>query len=41
LTLATSIKHLPLGVDRVHVVFNNNYGDHGQRNATTLIDMLK
>lgn len=39
--VATSIKHLSLGVDRVQVVFNNNYGDQGQRNATTLIEMLK
>ena len=39
--LATSIKHLALGVGRVQVVFNNNYGDQGQRNATTLIEMLK
>jgi hypothetical protein len=27
-------------VDRVQVVLNNNYGDQGQRNATTLIEML-
>jgi len=39
--LATSIKQLPRGVDRVQVVFNNNYGDQGQRNATTLIEILK
>jgi uncharacterized protein YecE (DUF72 family) len=39
--LATSIKQLARGVDRVQVVFNNNYGDQGQRNATTLIELLK
>jgi hypothetical protein len=26
--------HRRRGVDRVQVVFNNNYGDQGQRNAT-------
>ena len=34
--LAESIKELADRVARVHVIFNNNYEDQGQRNAATL-----
>jgi len=35
--LAESIKGLAGRVARVHVIFNNNYEDQGQRNASTLV----
>ena len=39
--LAASIKELAARVDRVHVIFNNNYEDQGQRNAATLFRLLR
>jgi uncharacterized protein YecE (DUF72 family) len=38
--LARSIRELSQKVDMTHVVFNNNYEDQGQRNATTLMEIL-
>ena len=38
--LAASISELACRVDRVHVIFNNNYQDQGQRNASTLSRLL-
>lgn len=38
--LAGSINDLAGRVDRVHVIFNNNYEDQGQRNASTLARLL-
>ena len=38
--LAASINELAAGVERVHVIFNNNYEDQGQRNASTLFRLL-
>ena len=40
-TLATSISELAARVGRVHVIFNNNYEDQGQRNASTLSRLLR
>jgi uncharacterized protein YecE (DUF72 family) len=39
--LAGDIKLVARKADTTHVLFNNNYGDQGQRGARTLIDMLK
>jgi len=39
--LATPIKKLSKHVEEVHVVFNNNYGDQGQRNGKSLEKILK
>ncbi len=39
--LAASIRRLAQRVAQVHVVFNNNYEDQGQRNATTLLQILQ
>ena len=39
--LAGSIKDLADRVARVHVIFNNNYEDQGQRNASTLWRLLR
>ena len=39
-TLASSIDELSNRVARVHVIFNNNYEDQGQRNAATLRRLL-
>lgn len=30
-----------IGAESVHVIFNNNYGDQGQRNARTLTQMIQ
>lgn len=38
--LAGKIIEIDKHVGRVHVVFNNNFEDQGQRNARTLISML-
>jgi len=38
---AGSIKDLAARVGRVHVIFNNNYEDQGQRNASTLVRLLR
>ncbi len=38
--LAQAIHRLAEQVARVHVIFNNNYEDQGQRNATTLMGLL-
>lgn len=38
--LAVRIKDLAATAVTTMVVFNNNYGDQGQRNATTLIELL-
>ena len=38
--LAGSIKDLAGRVGCVHVIFNNNYEDQGQRNASTLVRLL-
>jgi uncharacterized protein YecE (DUF72 family) len=37
---AGRLRQLARGVKRVHVIFNNNYEDQGQRNARTLRAML-
>ena len=39
--LATDIKALAPKAQNVHVLFNNNYQDQGQRGARTLTDFLK
>ncbi|KVL19467.1 DUF72 domain-containing protein [Burkholderia sp. MSMB1826] len=39
-TLAGSIRNIASHVDRTHVIFNNCFEDQGQRNATTLIEIL-
>lgn len=39
--LARSIEALAEQVARTHVIFNNNYEDQGQRNATTLMRLLR
>lgn len=39
--LAKSIKDLAGRVAQVHVIFNNNYEDQGQRNASTLVRLLR
>ena len=39
--LAKSINELAGRVERVHVIFNNNYEDQGQRNASTLVRLLR
>ncbi len=39
--LAGSIKDLAGHVGCVHVIFNNNYEDQGQRNASTLVRLLR
>lgn len=39
--LADAIRRLAERVARVHVIFNNNYEDQGQRNASTLIGLLQ
>ncbi|HVE88836.1 MAG TPA: DUF72 domain-containing protein [Burkholderiaceae bacterium] len=39
--LATSIRELATRSRRVHVIFNNNYEDQGQRNAATLRRLLR
>jgi uncharacterized protein YecE (DUF72 family) len=38
--LAGSIRAIAEKVAQVHVVFNNNYEDQGQRNATSLMEIL-
>jgi uncharacterized protein YecE (DUF72 family) len=38
--LASRIRRLSHDVEMTHVVFNNNMEDQGQRNATTLVEML-
>jgi uncharacterized protein YecE (DUF72 family) len=38
--LADSIRQLAGQLGIVHVIFNNNYEDQGQRNATTLMQLL-
>ena len=38
--LSDSIRDMAAKVGAMHIVFNNNYGDQGQRNATTLIRLL-
>ncbi|MFP5406181.1 MAG: DUF72 domain-containing protein, partial [Gammaproteobacteria bacterium] len=38
--LAASIRALALEVAELHVVFNNNYGDQGQRNAASMMAIL-
>ena len=38
--LATGIRRLADRVPTTHVVFNNNQGDQGQRNARSLIETL-
>ncbi len=38
--LAVSIKKLSAQATAVHVIFNNNYEDQGQRNAASLINLL-
>ena len=38
--LSKSIRDMAAKVGAMHVVFNNNYEDQGQRNATTLMRML-
>ena len=40
-SLAQSIDDLAGRVARVHVIFNNNYEDQGQRNASTLLRLLR
>ena len=39
--LAKSINDLAGRVRRVQVIFNNNYEDQGQRNASTLVRLLR
>ena len=39
--LAESINALAARVPRVQVIFNNNYEDQGQRNASTLVRLLR
>ncbi len=39
--LAESINELAGRVTQVHVIFNNNYEDQGQRNASTLARLLR
>ena len=39
--LVESIRDLEDRVARVHVIFNNNYEDQGQRNASTLVRLLR
>lgn len=39
--LADPIKQLANGASTVHVIFNNNYEDQGQRNALTLTRLLR
>jgi uncharacterized protein YecE (DUF72 family) len=38
--IAGQVKVLAPNVERVHVLFNNNYQDQGQRGATTLTKLL-
>lgn len=38
--LAHSIRRLAMGAGKVHVIFNNNYEDQGQRNAASLQALL-
>jgi uncharacterized protein YecE (DUF72 family) len=39
--LAVEVKRIAEKVQRVHVVFNNNYEDQGQRNALAFLERLK
>ena len=38
--IAGQVKHLAPKAERVHVLFNNNYQDQGQRGAATLTKLL-